>query len=274
MLLISGGTSDNLPPVSIQPDVRASGIPINHVIRVPVTVEEPPFENILRLRNPNGSCTSTLLARNVALTNAHCVTHYANGAPDWTEAYPYSPSSIKLVRERIINNEPYNVERFYTHQGENKGWNGEPLNDWAILVLSTSDTATYPDYPLVFPRAPINVRKGNIPLMMAGYSGDLNHGAFLTLHYNCRVGRVDRSRLVTNCDSYKGSSGASVLMREPPYRVVSLNHASYNSETSEYRHLSIPTEFFYPKLLSVFQRYSPERYAVYIEMVKNQHGQR
>jgi len=204
--------------VSIDPQIRAQGLPAGTVLRTPVTADYAPFSLIVRLRNLKYeiSCTATLVTREIAISNAHCL--YGRDRENQTAAPHHQ---LMLVHEGTDTTTDIPVRMTFTHYGRNGGWDGRRENDW--LILYVSDPRTYPEgfvFPQVLPETPREIYGNSYPLMLAGYSGDLAHGAYLTLHYNCQGRAYPNSMIRTNCETFSGSSGSAVLTRDKPYRFV------------------------------------------------------
>ena len=207
------------------PAMMRAGIPSGTVLRFPVRVERPPFGNIVRFQTGKNSCTASMVSSRVAITAAHCM---SNGAA-------LKPSAMSLQKAGIFQTKPMKVLRFYTHRGENAGWDGQRPTDWLILVTDTpKDTF---EYSKVLRDISADLSAGNSKLMLAGYSSDLNQGSYLTLHYGCtaKKGQNLKGRMYfTNCENAKGSSGAPVMTADPPYYIVGVHTALITAPKDEF----------------------------------------
>jgi V8-like Glu-specific endopeptidase len=209
-------------------DVAAikAGAPAHHVLRVPVTPDAFPFSTIGRVSvRQGGYCTGSLVGAGLVLTNAHCVT--TNGGS------PVSLSDLTFEIEYTFGTVVAKIQEFHTHRGQDAGWGGHFGDDWAILVLDReSSIAKEGGWLGFYHRTPQAILNGEARLFQAGYSGDLNRGAFLTLHYGCKSGSYSRSEYRTNCDAWKGSSGSAIVRIDEPGMVVGL-HSNRDRSSSE-----------------------------------------
>jgi V8-like Glu-specific endopeptidase len=208
------------------PAMMQAGIPSGTVLRFPARVERPPFGNIIRFKGEKNYCTASMVTPRVAITAAHCM---SNGAA-------LRPEAMSLQKAGIFPTKPMKVSRFYTHKGENAGWDGQRVNDWLILVTDTPSEDTS-DYSKVLRDIPADLSAGKSKLMLAGYSSDLNQGNYLTLHYGCTVKKGQNLKggmYFTNCENAKGSSGAPVMTAAPPYNIVGVHTAMVTTPKDEF----------------------------------------
>lgn len=206
----------------------------NTILRVPVRVEGSPFNNIVKLSTDKSSCTATMVSQRVAISAAHCLS--SNGSA-------ISPSLITLKRLGIfpLRGGTNGVIKYFTHQGENAGWDGKRNNDWVILVTAYPYENNSYGPPNIFPKVlkaiPSDLQTGSSKLMLAGYSSDLNDGYYLTLAYGCKMKQGQRlggGIYYTNCENAKGSSGAAVMTTNLPYSIVGIHTAQITAPTDEY----------------------------------------
>lgn len=208
------------------PAMMRAGIPSGTVLRFPVRVERPPFGNILRFNGEKNYCTASMVSPTVAITAAHCM---SNGPA-------IKPSAMSLQKQAIFPSKPLKIARFYTHMGENSGWDGRRSNDWLILVTETPSQDTS-NYSKVLRDVPADLGAGKTKLMLAGYSSDLNQGNYLTLHYGCTAKKgqnIKGGMYFTNCENAKGSSGAPVMTADPPYSIVGIHTAMLTTPKDEF----------------------------------------
>jgi V8-like Glu-specific endopeptidase len=240
------GINDAHVDANVDPKVRQYGAPDAHVVRVPVTPDATPFiwTGRMYIRDYT-SCTGTVVARRIVLTNAHCL-----GKGGERPAVPH----ILFRLERTEQETEWWVHAWHTAGGSFRDWDGRPENDWALLVLAKPWTVL--DYfPDVAPETPADVRAGAAKLMMAGYSADLSRGAFLTLHHGCEGAPSSPEGLLhNNCDSHKGSSGSPIYSAAGGFRIVALNAAFYE-DGRPYRHIAVDTRQFHGALRELMEKY-------------------
>lgn len=162
------------------------------------------LRSVFKLITPSGGhCTGFLLSHSVAVTNAHCVT--SNGA--------LVRGDYRLVFSRPMGGETRGVDSITTHQA-GAGWDGQPVNDWAVLTL---------DSPVIGPkfkgwvtlgddtRARPDELKGN--LGTAGFAADLNSGQWMGLHWGCSfVAESQRDVFEHTCRTWSGASGSPIFV--------------------------------------------------------------
>ena len=247
----SGGgvyTYDVFNTVVPKPEMIIAGRPDSSVARVPVRVELSPFDSIVKLNNNNKSyCTATMVSKFVAITAAHCMSQSGEAV---------SPKLLSVKREGIFSSPVITVEKYYTHLGENKGWDTRRQNDWLILLMATPYDKSGP-FPKVYREIPAPIVSGAQNVMLAGYSSDLNKGFYLTLHYGCKFKPNNKSNdgtYLTNCENEKGSSGGAVMTTTKPYSIVGIHTAKLISPRDEYSSV----ETFGPGFVATLNRLLPE----------------
>lgn len=170
------------------------GNPDTHAIRFPFSGALYPFDRIVRVENPQGSCTGSIIGDRLILTNAHCVTEAGT---------PLSPVSIRRGRHT------FPAIEVWTHQGKNGAWDQDRRNDWAILVIEKRLGRS-----LGFEGSSKRLQVGKS--LLAGYSGDFNDGRYLSADYGCKAtSDVSGAVIQTDCDISRGSSGAPVFVHDP-----------------------------------------------------------
>ncbi len=250
-----------------QVPLALGGSPDAHSVRFPVLPNVGIFTSIGRLTDTinQSSCTASLLAPRVAVTNAHCVEEGARLV--WT-----SEQGPRLPQR-------HDVLAWVTADGVNeKGAKSSFAgNDWAIVILAKS-AAELPWLPLVAePLADLSTGTFSHALL-AGYNSDLNDGYYLTAHFGCQIsgfvsnfklhqltssdhshntlwdfmvdeaGRFKRvvdagqqpdfipkvailnNGLLHGCDTHFGSSGAPILVYSPEddaYLVAGINQGAF-----------------------------------------------
>lgn len=182
-------------------------------------------------------CTGVPIGQRLVLTNAHCVTN-DRGQMDVRHIVFRREGTIP--RDSVDGDAtfevPYEaqVDAIHTHQGRDGGWSRDFRDDWAILVL---DEKSRQDVWFGW-QSDIAQELGNTGnFYLAGYSGDLNRGKYMTVEWGCSILRqagAPRSHLhynvEHNCDSTKGASGAPIVkIRREGARfnayIYALNHS-------------------------------------------------
>lgn len=209
------------------PEMMQKGLPSGTVLRFPIRVERPPFSNIVKFKSDKSSCTASMVSPKIGITAAHCMS--LTGAP-------VRPSNMTVQRNGIFESKEMKIIRYYTHKGQNSGWDTQRANDWLIFETDIPSEGSS-NFSKVLAKIPPEVSSGKEKLMLAGYSADLNTGSYLTLHYGCNIkkGQDFKSGIYyTNCENAKGSSGAPVMMTTPPYGIIGIHTAQIVKPTDEF----------------------------------------
>jgi V8-like Glu-specific endopeptidase len=209
---------------------------LDQTIRLPIVPVAGFSRLLVRVTNERGHCTGSFVGPRIVLTNLHCVGR-----------------RMQVTRDLIFYREEYTVTRWHTPGGVNYVPQGNELrerywdDDWALLeIAGTRSDAN--DYFTVQPGATTAT-----PIMIAGYSGDVSGGRYLTLDIGCPIVGLTPAKLRYQCSTAPGSSGSPVLSPTDHRVVVGLHHAgervdrevSAMSRTSE---LAIRPERFMPTL--------------------------
>ena len=217
-----------------------------------------PFEaigrvEVLQSSEVIGWCTGTLIRSNIVLTNGHCVTGKDGNAHSVDNIRFVIESSLPPTDLEDVIRTSYGVNAFFTHTGKNKAWDGDPLDDWALL--RTDDTFDYwLDWVDPGEYQPSPMKKN---LFLAGYSGDLTQGKYITVEWGCAILEVAQMGLKQNsfehynfshnCDSAGGSSGSAIIEYSSnaewkPYmhesglfdlKIVGLHHSGLKNDKSK-----------------------------------------
>ncbi|MBL4672875.1 MAG: trypsin-like peptidase domain-containing protein [Arenicella sp.] len=245
------------PPEIWSNKQRMAGDVDKHQIRIAVIPDTDYLQHIGRVTdNATSSCTGSLVGPNLVLTNAHCL---YNGGVD----YGLGDTKLKKGKfyfrtEWLYELKEYKAKTFYTHQGKKGGWSGKVADDWAILVLENNRKNKLPGTYLktladltIATEKNIFTKQTPADVFIAGYSGDLNSGAYLTMDWGCTLDRKKFGDDVVDhdCSTYKGSSGAPVVYLDENLRptVVSLN-VGKKGGNHEYAGLVVPPRNWYPRL--------------------------
>jgi hypothetical protein len=230
------------------PEMLRVGSPKDTVLRFPVRVELAPFSNIVKLRAGDKNCTATMVAPRVAISAAHCMPQ---------DSAPPNAVHITLQRKSIFPSKEMRIVRHFTHQGENASWDGKKENDWVILIAESGYDTQGPFWGTTYQtvaRPNSAIASGIEKVMLAGYSSDLNEGAYLTLHYGCRIkpGQNLKSGIyLTNCEDAAGSSGAAVMSTTPPFDIVGIHTAKIREPKDEFASVEIFSDQFIATLNNI-----------------------
>ena len=178
-------------------------------------------------------CTGSLIAKDIVLTNAHCV----------VDPYTYKVSNnIKFV-PNVINGRSKDdkdtavVKRIIA--GTNFKEQNPYKNDWAVVKIDKPLGTKYGHFGWV--SLPTSAMlKYPKQFEMVGYSGDfptsetlktfpyLKAGSGLTagVHTGCSIFKEEAGSLFHDCDTTGGSSGGPILAQiKEKYYIIALNNA-------------------------------------------------
>jgi protease YdgD len=175
-----------------------------HDDRVLVPVDEAPWRymGVLRMDN-GGTCSATLIGRDVAATAAHCIhsDSHLNAAGRFVSA---SGDHEARITAYLIDRR-FNVRRFNSTD-EIDGL------DWALLRLDRplGETLGHAGVQNLTGRGSQNALATDI--MQAGFSWDT--GSHLSGNLRCRMIQVnDDNTFAHECDTTRGDSGSGFLVR-------------------------------------------------------------
>jgi protease YdgD len=169
--------------------------------RVLVPVDEAPWRYMGLLRIGEGSCSATLVGRDVIVTAAHCISS-ENGINATARFISASGEHEANVIAYLVDAN-YNYRRFTTtDEIDGMDWAllrvDQPLGD--TLGHANIRSITGPDQPL------------STALMQAGYSWDT--GGHLSGNLQCRMVAAHADNTFAHeCDTTRGDSGSGFLVR-------------------------------------------------------------
>jgi uncharacterized membrane protein/V8-like Glu-specific endopeptidase len=181
---------------------------------------------LVRILSKSVSCTGALVGPRLVLTAQHCV---------YDEfGKPFGPMQVRWEyfqrdsKRGIVNAaKVVNVTRWQTGRRHWKqGWD----YDWALLEL---DAPIAKDWGYLTLLPPEELAKTPGRISIAGYSGDIDHGEFITMDWGCAV-RDSKLRGVLEhaCKTWSGASGSPVIVSEGPFksRIVAVHSFGRHSE--------------------------------------------
>jgi V8-like Glu-specific endopeptidase len=188
---------------------------------------------IVRIRRGESFCTGAIVGRYFVLTNQHCVrdkfgspvsvpitVHQEVLVVEKNAGASGQPSPVNL-KVRDISEDGWVVDSVSPETGN---WQQHSEHDWVVLTLKTHEF----DHWLQIASLPADAPSDELPrVALAGYSGDLDDGMYVTMDWGCKIEDVSESLLKHGCRRWKGASGSPVVAIEGPLRgkIVSVHAA-------------------------------------------------
>ncbi|MEO1536747.1 MAG: trypsin-like serine protease [Pseudomonadota bacterium] len=195
------------------------------------------FEAVGLLEGPGGTCTAALIARDVALTAAHCV-HRKRGNFTFRAAFSDGAALASRKVTDIV------IAHAYIEADAIGNRNQEVANDVALVRLDSPIYDAGID-PYEIARAPST----GTALTLASY-GRGRMGA-LQLERGCNLKRRYRDGVVRiDCDATYGSSGAPVFTQTSgPPRIFSIVSSGVGIGTDKSQTLGVELTTIVPELM-------------------------
>jgi len=181
----------------------------------------------------NYTCTGTLVAADLVLTNAHCVINPETG--EYSQRILFLPN---LVNGRLRNSDDV-AEVTGVLVGTDFAEPSSPNpDDWALISIDKPLGQTYGTIGLNPLPSEVLINDFADNLIMVGYSGDFpaeNPGQTASAHKGCSIVAEEQSVVLHLCDTTGGASGGPILaVVDGEYRIVALHAAGEsNRETGE-----------------------------------------
>ncbi|XGW00802.1 MAG: serine protease (plasmid) [Leptolyngbya sp. BL-A-14] len=188
--------------------------------RIPMNSSKYPWSAIGRIDIPLSAttlkiCTGTLIAKNIVLTNAHCVVDEATGA--------FHKQPI-VFRPNLVNGQSHDQAKVIKVLVGTKDIKRQPGADWALLTL---DQPLGEKYGFL---GWINADLADLDALkqafnLAGYSGDFPQdqpGSTAGVHKGCSIRGITSvpGVLSHDCDMTQGASGGPIFVVQPNGSVV------------------------------------------------------
>lgn len=192
---------------------------------------------IVQVFTSRGNCTGFHVPPGgYVMTNAHCVQDAEDervsprdvvvffGSTEWATSVPVA---------EIHFNENYHGAK---KSDPAEKWLEKFQHDWAILELNINpgiSTVTYTWVPDRGHGSRLDIIKDQMgPALLAGHSGDLNDGRFLSVDLGCGWSHdMQRKLLIHNCEKWRGASGAPIFVEHKgQLRLIGI-HAGSMGET-------------------------------------------
>ncbi|GGA00166.1 hypothetical protein GCM10010923_05880 [Blastomonas marina] len=192
---------------------------------------ELPFNQITRVVSRGGSCSGAYVGPGLVLTNKHCVVddqfRLKQGIAVRHE-YLYMDDGLRT------GNVTYVVDGVYFPPGNH---NADRRLDWAFVTMTEQQKVGWlgmlpPDRWTAYFTPRKDTRSDPARIAVAGYSADLNRGAYITMDWGCRA-ELREGMLLHRCRSWRGSSGSPIFVTNGNHSrrlVVGVHAASYGMQ--------------------------------------------
>lgn len=176
--------------------------------RVTARVLQKPYNKIGKIFEETGNksfgCTGSLVGPNVVLSNLHCVRQIIANKNEGSVVFRAGYSNGKS----IIDANVIGIKARY--RKTEKGMEYHDEDDYAFLYL---------DKPLgdilgTFRIVPSSTPYLGASVTLAGYSRDIKGGDVMAVHIGCTIREIIDYRVLHDCDSTRGSSGAPIFISE------------------------------------------------------------
>jgi V8-like Glu-specific endopeptidase len=184
---------------------------IRHV-SYPALGRQEHTQYIVRVTAPSSGCSGALVGPRLVLTAQHCIFD-ENGESRGSFTVHWQYLDLDRYSGLETKEIAVNVVRWTTSSGR---WKSSWSNDWALLVLESPLTEKPRDFGWLAPLEPQLLPEPGERLAVAGYSGDIDEGEYITMDWGCPVVSTTQGILNHHCKAWKGASGSPIVMSEGP----------------------------------------------------------
>jgi protease YdgD len=191
--------------------------------RIPMTSRKKPWSAIGKIEGINAdgqgySCTGTLIADDLVLTNSHCVVNPDTGK--LSQAIAFLPN---LINGQVRDKNDIAYATSVKPGTDFKSGTADYVDDWAIIKLDRPIGKKYGVIPLKSVPS-FDLVGDTQKFALVGYSGDFPNskkkeyqeftaGESMTagVHLGCSILRQKDNLLYHNCDTKGGASGGAII---------------------------------------------------------------
>lgn len=196
-------------------DALADELPLQNVVRI--TAQAQDGNSVL--------CSGTLVSGNKVLTAQHCLRSksgqtYLIRSIEWEyQGFCEDQRGWRLCDKSIA----FSPSETQTSSGH---WASDWRHDWAVIGLreDVESLGFNPSRIADVSNPDIARAVKDAKFVIGGYSGDLNGGREITVHWGC-VGQITEALVQHKCRGWQGLSGSAVFIASGPFKgqIVGVN---------------------------------------------------